>query len=67
MQITDEIKTKFGDNAGYVGDVHTPNGVQSLYSIQHPHYVAERIYATCTRELLKAYAKVYVGEEVDHD
>ena len=47
-----ELRTRFAANAGRVGDLHTNDGVISLYSIvfdRHP------IYANDTRALMDAY------------
>ena len=51
-----DIRTQFAAHAGRVGDLHTNDGMKSLYSIvfdQRP------IYADDTRALLDAYIACY--------
>lgn len=51
----EQVLQTFMDTAGFVGDLHTNDGVQRLYSIQAPAHFGELIYANDTAALRQAY------------
>lgn len=59
----DDIIDTFSNNAGYVGQTHTEDGIKPLYSITHPRYFNETIYATDTAILLREYKKCYTERD----
>lgn len=56
----EELFHQFSNRAGYHGDLHTADGVKSLYSIVCG---PTRLYADCTLVLFEAYKSRYAKRD----